>query len=165
VALVIGTACTGGGAVEALPPSAATPSAATPSAATPSAVRSPDAPTTSRASSQEGQMDFELQRCLTGHWIHSHEEDTEGTTVYRRPSYRFPPARGRQGFELFEDGRAVVFGIAAADGSTQQEATWRLEDPRTLEITPTRADAGAGRWQIVACDPERLDARPDSASR
>ncbi len=36
-------------------------------------------------------------RVLLGHWIHSHEEDAHGVTVYRRKGYSFPPSRGRRG--------------------------------------------------------------------
>jgi hypothetical protein len=33
-------------------------------------------------------------------WVHSHEEDTATTTVYRPAGFPFPPSRGRKGFHL-----------------------------------------------------------------
>ena len=44
---------------------------------------------------------------VVGHWVHSHEEDTDAEMVYRPASYAFPPSRGRTSFDLRADGSYV----------------------------------------------------------
>jgi hypothetical protein len=90
---------------------------------------------------------------LQGHWVHSHEEDTDDEIVYRSASsgYDFPRSRGREALELHPDGSygGVVPGPVdkpepVAGGS------WALEDgnklvlpDRTLEVV--EADEGVLR--------------------
>jgi hypothetical protein len=64
---------------------------------------------------------------LQQRWIHSHEEDTDTTRVYRPASYAFPPARGRAVIELH------------ADDSYTEDAPGPTD-------TPERA--GSGRWSL-----------------
>ena len=46
--------------------------------------------------------------CIYKHWIHSHEEDTEDKKVYRPSTFEFPPSRGRDGFEIKENGEFIL---------------------------------------------------------
>lgn len=100
----------------------------------------------------------DLTTCLTGVWIHSHEEDTPEATVYRRPGYAFPPARGRRGFELREGGEASLIGIAPADGSRHLTSRWTLEE-RVVMIVPEQAAIEPRRMEIVSCDADRLQVK------
>jgi hypothetical protein len=54
----------------------------------------------------------DLRTCLLVRWMHSHEEDTDATEIYRPAEYAFPPARGRIGYEFIPDGQAIYLGIA-----------------------------------------------------
>jgi hypothetical protein len=72
---------------------------------------------------------------LCQHWMHSHEEDTDDQMVFRPASYRFPPARGRTGFDLKEDRSLVEYGIGPTDRRTQTAARWKL-DGKTLRLGP-----------------------------
>jgi len=65
---------------------------------------------------------------LTQTWWHSREEDTATTSVYRSANYSFPPARGRQGFELQPGGVAVELTPGPTDRTQRTEGTWRLKD-------------------------------------
>ena len=85
---------------------------------------------------------------LCQHWMHSHEEDTDEEVVFRPASYRFPPARGRTGFDLKEDGSLVEHGIAPTDRRTQSAGRWKL-DGTTLRL-------GARVMTIVSLDRDRL---------
>jgi len=96
----------------------------------------------------------EFEACILGTWIHSHEEDTSEAQVYRHPSYPFPPARGRRGFELREGGEATLAGIAPTDGSRQATARWTLEG-REITIEPERPMPPM-RFEVVSCDEEML---------
>jgi hypothetical protein len=98
---------------------------------------------------------------LQKRWLHSHEEDTPGRTVYRPADYPFPPSRGRKGFELDRDGKLVEIGVGPTDRSTQTQGRWRLIGDKTLEFTKTSMAAAAApseprQFHIEECDGKRL---------
>ena len=93
---------------------------------------------------------------LHGTWVHSHEEDGEGTQVYRPPTYDFPPARGRESFELREGGVLVDRGPGPTGVPAEAEGTWALRE-HTLVL---RSGAGERELDVVAADGERLVVRP-----
>jgi hypothetical protein len=98
---------------------------------------------------------------LQKRWLHSHEEDTPGRTVYRPADYHFPPSRGRKGFELGPEGNLVEIGIGPTDRSTRTHGKWRLAGDKTLEFTrPSMAAAAAPAvpqsFHIEECDGLRL---------
>jgi hypothetical protein len=59
-------------------------------------------------------------------WLHSHEEDTATTTVYRPAKYPFRPSRGRQGFHLQLDGTMSSRRPGPADQTMTTVGTWKL---------------------------------------
>jgi hypothetical protein len=91
-------------------------------------------------------------KILLGRWLHSHEEDTDAELVYRPATYRFPPSRGRTGFELRPDGTMVESGIGPTDRRAESPGTWRLSG-NTLVLD--RA-AGSRVLAIVDAAPDRL---------
>jgi hypothetical protein len=95
------------------------------------------------------------REALLGEWVHSHEEDQSGLTVFRRSGYRFPPARGRDAVELKADDTAIVRGPGPTDVPEEKAGTWELEG-ETI-----RLDAGgeARALDVVSCDDERLVVR------
>ena len=51
---------------------------------------------------------------ISGTWLRSHEEEDDPTQiVYRRPSFRFPPSRGREALNLVQPQLAVDEPAAA----------------------------------------------------
>lgn len=60
-------------------------------------------------------------------WMHSHEEDRGDELVYRTADYPFPPARGRDGFELLAGGALRYRGPGADDRRIAIDGTWRIE--------------------------------------
>jgi len=83
-------------------------------------------------------------------WVHSHEEDGAGKTVYRTPDFRFPPSRGRSAFTLRPDGVAEIGFPGADDRTRRAEGRWQVvgnvlrvttpERDQTLEIERVEAD-------------------------
>lgn len=57
----------------------------------------------------------EFRVILGKHWIHSHEEDKGDVKVYRPSTFNFPISRGRDGFEIMQNGTFIVYGIGKAD--------------------------------------------------
>ncbi len=98
----------------------------------------------------------DLQECILGRWLHSHEEDTPEVAVYRPAEYAFPPSRGRIGYEFQKGGGLVYIGIARGDGSEESIGRWTLDEPGSITI-----ETGAERVQPVvlkvsSCDAETL---------
>ena len=71
-------------------------------------------------------------QALAQSWVHSHEEDTASTTVFRPMDFKFPPARGRKGFELRPGGDAVFQDLGPVDRPLQREGSWTLEANQLL---------------------------------
>jgi hypothetical protein len=92
---------------------------------------------------------------IVGHWVHSYEEDSLGVQAYRPSAYRFPPSRGREGWEFRDDGTAIRWAIAAADGAEADSGRWSLSDARLLTIT-TKASALPFRYTVVHVDSSLL---------
>jgi hypothetical protein len=90
-------------------------------------------------------------KVLRQHWVHSHEEDTDTEMVFRPASYKFPPARGRKGFELKPDGTVIDYGIGPADRRTRSKGKWKLEGEELR--------FGERMMKIVSLDRERLVVR------
>ena len=53
--------------------------------------------------------------CIYKHWIHSHEEDTEDKKVYRPSTFEFPQSRGRDGFDIRENGEFILYIMGPTD--------------------------------------------------
>jgi len=71
---------------------------------------------------------------LNQKWLHSHEEDTAEEMVFRPSTFKFPPSRGRTGFELRPDGTAQVLGIAPTDAPQQHAGTWSIGTEKQLTV-------------------------------
>jgi hypothetical protein len=94
---------------------------------------------------------------LYGHWVHAHEEDAQGLTVYRPGKHPLPPSRGRQSLDLRPDGTITESGPGPADRTQRTSGRWTLNGT-VLTITD---DTGHPRrsLDIVEADPERLVVR------
>jgi hypothetical protein len=92
---------------------------------------------------------------LNQSWLHSHEEDTTDEMVFRPSTYKFPPSRGRTGFELRPDGSARVLGIAQTDAPQEQQGTWTIDAAKQLLVhVPSLQQTQA--LKIVSSSPDRL---------
>jgi hypothetical protein len=103
-----------------------------------------------------GQTMNDLQSCILRHWVHSHEEDAEGIRVYRPSTYKFPPARGRTGFEFRENGKLVYYGIQRADGVDESPGRWVIEEPNRIKVSVEHERIEPFVLEVVSCDEEML---------
>ncbi len=71
---------------------------------------------------------------LFRHWVHSFEDDSTGYRAFRPADYAFPPARGREGFEIQKGGAFVHYAIGPADGSIAVSGTWTMKGNNTLSV-------------------------------
>lgn len=91
---------------------------------------------------------------VVGHWVHSHEEDTDDEMVYRPASYPFPPARGRTSFELRPDGSYVERSPGPVDVPVESKGSWTLEGRRLF--LGAEGDRPGQGWEVTAAEPDRL---------
>jgi hypothetical protein len=106
----------------------------------------------------------ELPSCLFARWVNSHEEDEADLKVYRPYGTKFPPARGRTGFEIRPNGEFVQYGIAPTDGSRQVMGHWEIVDANTFQVTFGDPQRQPLLFTIVACDEEKLLIRRSTTS-
>jgi hypothetical protein len=107
----------------------------------------------------------DVPEALLKRWIHSFEEDSGEVIVYRPESFDFPPARGRDGIELTEDGRAIQINPGPTDAPTETEGRWHVEEPNRLSVdfpstmTGSPSQAQPYDLEIVRCTDEVLQVR------
>ncbi len=101
----------------------------------------------------------DLRSCILGHWMHSHEEDAQDVVVYRPADYKFPPSRGRRGFEFREGGKLVYFGIGRADGTEQFSGSWVVESSNRIRIEVNSERIQPFVLQVVSCNDQSLEVR------
>lgn len=100
--------------------------------------------------------DLVVLALLACRWIHSHEDDTSKTIVYRPGGYSFPPSRGRDGFQLHADGTLILSAPGPADRSREQAGEWELRDDEVLVFTDSTGERSRELGQIITVDSRRL---------
>ena len=90
---------------------------------------------------------------LQQQWLHSHEEDSDTEMVFRPASFRFPPSRGRAGFDLRPNQSLVEIGIAPTDGLKESSGSWSLQDDRLNLSTPSSSPRSL---EIVSASKDKL---------
>jgi hypothetical protein len=86
-------------------------------------------------------------------WIHSHEEDKGPVQTYRTKDFKFPPSRGRAGFEIKKDGEFIDHPIAPADGNETVPGKWEPAGEGKIKVTfPKQPDRKPFNLEIVSCD-------------
>ena len=97
---------------------------------------------------------------LRQRWIHSFEEDSADTQVYRPQSWDFPLARRpRESFELRADGTAQLFLPGAEDRPEAVEASWNEEGGEVV-IRAAKKTAGApSALRVIESAPDKLVVR------
>ena len=95
---------------------------------------------------------------VVGRWVHAHEEDTEDEMVFRPADSDLPPARGRMGFELREDGTFAEAGLGARDVPEEAAGSWTLEDG-TITLSEGATQGVPREMEVVSADEDRLVVR------
>lgn len=93
---------------------------------------------------------------LVGIWLHSHEEDSGSTMVFRPRHYAFRPARWRDAIEVQADGGCVWHGSSPDDRGQAMPGRWDdLGNGRAQITIPTAAGQPFQR-RIQSWGPEKL---------
>ncbi|ROO86058.1 hypothetical protein EDD29_3619 [Actinocorallia herbida] len=91
---------------------------------------------------------------VTGSWVHSFEEDTETTAVYRAAGHPFPVSRRlRRELEFRPDGTFVERGPGPDDWPRETRGRWASPEPGRVDVTfPDRPEAPT-RITVVSVEP------------
>ena len=98
-----------------------------------------------------GQAVSGLPAEIFGIWLHSHEEDTPTTTVYRTRGYTFPPSRGRDAVEFRPDGTFIQYGSGPDDRDQAIVSRWQDLGSGRVQITVPANDGSSSVWRILSC--------------
>ena len=91
------------------------------------------------------------KRDLLGDWMHSHEEDTNGLTVFRPSTFAFPLSRGRKSFALRADGTYKGTVPGPTDRPAPTSGRWALAG-RTLTLTGGKGVRATGvEYAVTEC--------------
>jgi len=96
-------------------------------------------------------------RSLSGSWTHAHEDDADGRMVFRPSDFDFPPARGRDSFELLPDGGLRLGAPGPDDRRAWGGGRWALSDD---ELTLRPEGQSVQRYHVEKADPQELVLRP-----
>ena len=103
-----------------------------------------------------GQGTGDLEPCLVGRWLHSHDEDTPDVLVYRPADYPFPREEGRDGFEILAGGEFYYLGIGRGDGTEVSNGRWTIEAPGRVRIDVNNNRVKPFWLEVISCDAETL---------
>jgi hypothetical protein len=95
------------------------------------------------------------EECIYNHWIHSYEEDTENEKVYRLSTFEFPPSRGRDGFEIKENGEFILYITGPADRPQKIFGNFTIESNK-LHVELTSNIQKSYTMTILSCDENQL---------
>ena len=73
---------------------------------------------------------------LFKHWIHSQEDEDNkaNISVFRPSNFRFPPSRGRRGFEIKKNGEFILHEIGRADKPVKIVGHYKVESPNMISV-------------------------------
>lgn len=91
---------------------------------------------------------------LYKYWIHSHEEDTQDKKVYRPSTFEFPQSRGRDGFEIRENGEFILYIIGPTDRPEKIFGNFTI-DSNNLNVKLTSIQKSYS-ITILSCDENLL---------
>ncbi|MFN0304144.1 MAG: hypothetical protein ACKVQU_27745 [Burkholderiales bacterium] len=91
------------------------------------------------------------KRDLLGDWMHSHEEDTNGLTVFRPSTFAFPLSRGRKSFALRANGTYKGTIPGPTDRPAPTAGRWSFAGT-TLTLSAVKDGSESGvEYTVVEC--------------
>lgn len=93
---------------------------------------------------------------IIGIWLHSHEEDTESTTIFRPRHYNFPRTRWRDALELIPDGTCIWHGSGPDDRGQAIPGRWEDLENGRAQITIPTPGGQPSRRRIQTWAPDKL---------
>jgi len=99
----------------------------------------------------------EAPPALIGSWLHSYEEDTTSTSVYRSHNYPFRLSRRpRSGLEFRTDGTFLEGQPGPDDRLQETVGHWEVQGPNRVRITFPQGSRTPFELAILSCTHEVL---------
>jgi len=73
------------------------------------------------------------------HWIESREDrdNRPNVSVFRPSDYKFPPSRGRRGFEIKKNGEFILHEIGSTDKPIRMVGNFSVEGRDKIKVNHT----------------------------
>ena len=94
----------------------------------------------------------DLPPAIFRRWTHSREEDAGDLEVFRPEGFEFPPAFGRDGFEMRKDGEFIQYDIGPADEVVRVLGRWTLLGSQRVSVSFEGTEREGYSFEIVAVD-------------
>lgn len=104
----------------------------------------------------------DLPPAIFRRWIHSREEDTGDLEVFRPEGFAFPPAFGRDGFEMRKDGQFIQYDIGPADEVVRVLGRWTSLGSQRVSVSFEGTEREGYSFEIVAVDDTVLRIRREA---
>jgi hypothetical protein len=101
-------------------------------------------------------MSSDIPKAIYKFWVHSYEEDDKGTLVYRPRDFKFPPSRGRSGFEIKQNREFILYGLDPSDRPSRVLGHFEVERPSRLKVNFQSQKIEPRILEIVECDDHML---------
>ncbi len=93
--------------------------------------------------------------CINNVWVHSYEEDGGNKSVYRTNSYDFPPSRGRDGFNIKQNGEIIFKTIGETDTPQLMSGNFKIINQNNLHIE-FKNSSMSRVMKIISCEKDLL---------
>jgi hypothetical protein len=89
---------------------------------------------------------------IIGSWLHSYEEDTETTAVYRPYDHPFPPSRRpRRGLEFRADGTFVELRPGPDDRPRPVTGRWEVQADDRIQVAFPQGRGTPFELTVISC--------------
>lgn len=102
------------------------------------------------------QDEKEISKNFFQNWKHSYEDKVEDGTAFRPSNHKFPPSRGRKGFEFKSDGSFTAYMIAPTDGYDIKPGKWTRVGKDILELDFDDEKMPNQKMKIISVTSEML---------
>jgi hypothetical protein len=88
------------------------------------------------------------------HWIESREDrdNRPNVSVFRPSDHKFPPSRGRRGFEIKKNGEFILHEIGSTDRPVKMVGNFTVEGPDKIKVYLEHKRSSPFTLRIVAIE-------------
>jgi hypothetical protein len=89
---------------------------------------------------------------ISKRWLRHYEIEKDEVRIYRPSYYKFPFFRGREGFEIKNNGEFISYDIAPACGIEQVSGRWEVIEQNKIKVTFFDQPKKNHLLNIISCE-------------